>query len=226
MCVWENANHQDSKAQLPNIPVVLPHQIQQVSTVVIQPMHSHISTSTTSNNNSNNNSNNQSSNNNSNNQISTQKPTGGFRIRLHWQPSYNWQNNPHEQFYCMECRGSCKSGSSIQIDECSKNNNDNIRQKFIAISKTIRPASNPSLCLTITGYIGRLSPVKLRRCKRGGSSNQNFREVRSNGKFELQPETNTGRCLSQHHHPKPHEVVFPEVCELTRRFDTTYWRTY
>ena len=51
--------------------------------------------------------------------------------------------------------------------------------------------------------------------------------VQAEGRFELQPVTGAGQyCLSQHHHPKEHEVVFPEECKLTRMHDTTYWKTY
>lgn len=239
MCVWENANHPDSQAQPPEIPVILPQHSQPASnqmSTAMQPMHTHIgSLSINSNNNqrfkkptedrnpfnSNNN------NNNRNDQTSpvipvgfTPKPVGGFRLRLHWQRGYNWQNSSREQFWCMECRGTCKSGSSIQIDKC----NSSTRQKFIAVSRTIRPASNPSLCLTITGYGGTRNPVRLRHCNRG--SDQDFREVQSRDAFELQSEANMDRCLSQHHHPKSHEAVFPEKCEKTRRFDTTYWESY
>lgn len=229
MCVWENANHPDSQALMPNIPVITPHQSQLASqeqlSNIVQPKYSHIGTlasfsSTTTYTHTTTN----------NNQLattqtsSTHKPTGGFRIRLHWQQGYNWQNNPNEKYFCMECRGSCNSGSSIQVDKCNESNSNNsIRQKFIAIGRTVRPASNPALCLTVAGYGGISDPVKLRHCNRG--SNQNFIEVRSNEKFELMPEGGGGRyCLSQHHHPKRHEVVFPEECAKTRRFDTTYWK--
>jgi len=169
-----------------------------------------------------------------NNNINKPKPTGGFRIRLHWQRGYNWQNSRTEKFYCMQCRGSCKSGSSIEIHTCKGGNY--IRQKFLAIGHTIRPASNPALCITATGYNGKSSPTRLQYCKRnnnsGGrgqgryASNQSFSEVSASGKFELLTDDKSGRCLSQHHHPKPGEVVYPEKCEKTRRYDTTYWRTW
>ncbi|KAL7530617.1 hypothetical protein ACHAXR_004582 [Thalassiosira sp. AJA248-18] len=240
MCVWENANHPESQARPPEIPVVLPssqHQSQQSSSS--SSSHYQIQTSNSNNSSSNNvnNNNNQITSsrpphNNYNQIISTHKPIGAFRLRLHWQRGYNWQNNPHEQYYCMECRNSsrslCTSGSSIQINKCYDNS---IKQKFIAISKTIRPASNPGLCLTIGGSGTTTgNPVKLRNCHHRGNNNassQNFLEVRSNDKFELQPENGLGRqCLSQQHHPKKYEVVFPEKCEKSRRHDTTYWRVY
>ncbi|KAL7531376.1 hypothetical protein ACHAXR_004004 [Thalassiosira sp. AJA248-18] len=240
MCVWENANHPESLAQLPKIPIVSPSSHQSQQSVAsqqqqLQSTHFHmvtassISSSSYSNSNIINNHNHkQVTSTKPNNQTQTHKPIGAFRLRLHWQPGYNWQNNPNEQYFCMECRGPCKSGSSIQVDTC---NNISTRQNFLAISRTIRPASNPALCLTVTGMADggggstRDDPLKLRHCNR--SSAQNFVEVRSNGKFELQPENSLGRrCLSQHHHPMPHEVVYPEICEKTRRFDTTYWTAY
>jgi hypothetical protein len=33
-------------------------------------------------------------------------------------------------------------------------------------------------------------------------------------------------CLSQMHHPKAKEVVYPEDCDKTRESDTTYWITF
>ena len=166
-----------------------------------------------------------SNNNNNRPNYAQSKPSGGFRIRLHWERGYNWQDSSSEKFYCLQCRGTCKSSSKLEIDTCR---DYSIRQKFLAIGKTIRPASNPSLCVTITGYGGKSSPVQLKPCQRSysASKTQRFNEVKANGKFELISNDRTGRCLSQHHHPKPHEVVFPEKCEKTRKFDTTYWIAY
>ena len=218
-CIYDqDADHPDSQAESPYIPVVLPTMQTQSSSRQEQPLHAHLTdlvpirsnidhdydrVATVS-------------------QVSTNKPIGGFRIRLHWERGYNWQDSPQEKFWCMECRGDCRSGTVIQIDKCTSTS---ARQKFIAIAKTIRPASDPALCLTVTGYDGQDSPVKLRKCNRGSSS-QNFLEVRTGGKFELRSQDDADRCLSQHHHPKRAEVVYPEKCDKTRATDTTYWRIY
>ena len=158
-----------------------------------------------------------------------QQVMGGFRIRLHWEKGYNWQDTSTEKYWCMECRGSdCISGTTIQINKCSSSS---IQQKFIAIGKTIRPVSNPNLCFTITGYDGKDTPIKLRTCNNSSgsssSSKQNFIQLQSTGKFELHPQERGQKyCLSQHHHPKAKEVVYPEQCDKTRATDTTYWRVY
>jgi hypothetical protein len=157
-----------------------------------------------------------------------QQVMGGFRIRLHWEKGYNWQNTSTEKYWCMECRGSdCISGTTIQINKCSSSS---IHQKFIAMGKTIRPVSNPNLCFTVTGYDGKDTPIKLRTCNNSGgssSSKQNFIQLQSTSKFELHPQERGQKyCLSQHHHPKAKEVVYPEQCDKTRATDTTYWRVY
>jgi len=156
-----------------------------------------------------------------------QAMAGGFRIRLHWEKGYNWQNTPDEKYWCMECRGNtCISGTTVRINKCSSSS---IHQKFIAIGKTIRPVSNPNLCFTVTGYDGKDTPIKLRTCNNtgSGSSKQNFIQLQSSTKFELHPQERQNKyCLSQHHHPKAKEVIYPEQCDKTRATDTTYWRVY
>jgi hypothetical protein len=34
------------------------------------------------------------------------------------------------------------------------------------------------------------------------------------------------RCVSQHHHPKDKETLYPEKCSKTRSTKTTYWQVY
>jgi len=207
MCVWEDADHPDSQVEVETKPLVRPqiktdpHVVAPLSHMSFNLESSHAAGFMES-------------------QSSTSKPLGGFRIRLYWENGYNWQDSSKERFWCMECRGDCSNGDDIQIETCDFSS----RQKFIAIGKTIRPAANPDHCITTTGYSGKGDPISLRSCN--GGSNQNFLELKSYGKFELQPEGNNDRCLSQHHHPKAKEVVYPEKCDKTRSFDTTYWTTY
>jgi len=83
---------------------------------------------------------------------------------------------------------------------------------------------NSALCLAIIGYGGTHNPVRLHHCNQG--TDQNVREVQNREAFELPSKTNKERGLSKHHHPKSPEVVFPERCEKTRRFDTTHCKSY
>lgn len=82
----------------------------------------------------------------------------------------------------MECRGSCRPEASSQVDECW----DSTRQKFLTVARTIQPASDPSLCLTATGYAGRLRTVRLHWCCRG-AVDQDWREVQLGGGSSCAP---------------------------------------
>ncbi|KAL7438649.1 hypothetical protein ACHAXM_007362 [Skeletonema potamos] len=149
----------------------------------------------------------------------TTKPTKAFRLRLYWQPGYNWQGSKSEKWWCAECTGNCSSGSRLQIGKCSQTN----RQMWIAIDNTIRFAPTPSLCVTASGY-GSNNPIRLHQCN--GGRDQNFDGVQEQGRFELQPASNTARCVSQQHHPKGKEPLYLESCSKTRATDTTYWQLY
>ena len=144
---------------------------------------------------------------------------GPFRLRLYWQPGYNWQDSSSEKWWCAECNGNCSSGSRLQVRKCSQTS----RQKWVAVDRTIRFAPNMSLCVTTSG-VGSNNPIRLRQCNGGRA--QQFDGVQEQGRFELQPSFNPGRCISQHHHPKDKENLYPESCSKTRSTKTTYWQVY
>lgn len=97
-----------------------------------------------------------------------------------------------------------------------------MEQRFIFGGQTIHPSSNPSLCLTADGT-GKGNPIKVKPCN--NSSKQKFEGLKNYGKFELKP-NDKDKCVSQMHHPKAKEVVYPESCKKTRGSDTTYWVTF
>ena len=150
---------------------------------------------------------------------SAKPPTNPFRLRMYWERGYNWQNSSSPKYWCMECSGNCSSGSKLYIRKCSQTN----RQKFVSVDSTIRFAPNKSLCVTASGY-GSRNPIRLRQCN--GGRNQNFHGVQREGKFELRPSANPNRCISQHHHPKDKEQLYPESCTKTTATKTTYWQVY
>lgn len=152
----------------------------------------------------------------------TSRPTSNkFRLRLYWQRGYYWQESWKEMWWCMSCRGSCYNGDKIVIDHCGSSS----RQRFMTMGDdTLRPISNPSLCMTITGYSEK-SPLRLKPCD-DNRWDQKLVGLKDSGRFELQPRGMSDRCVSQMHHPKKYETVYPEDCRKTRTHDTTYWTTY
>jgi hypothetical protein len=139
-----------------------------------------------------------------------------FRLRLYWQKGYMWQGISDEMWWCMECRDSCLDGDSVYVDYCDSS----ISQKFTFVGDTIRPQSDTSLCLTTMGFTQE-TPMRYFPCN--GHSDQSFEGLTTSGRFELHPMGESDRCVSQNHHPKPFERVYPEYCSLTRIHDTNYW---
>jgi len=203
-CLWENSESSNSIATSPQIEPVMPQESQPVVNDISG--HTHLSNAGNNNDNL-----------DTHSVATTPKPVGGFRLRLYWEKGYRWQESSREKWWCMECRGSCSSGTSIKTSKCDSSR----RQRFIAIGKTIRPASAPALCMTVRGYDGARDPVRLRRCNHG--ADQRWNEVTTTGKFELSSESRSTRCMSQHHHPKEGEAVYPADCALQRSHDTSYW---
>ena len=151
-------------------------------------------------------------------------------------------------WWCMECAGKCNSGDAImvwyfnvmylclshvyltlhtlyiicykQIDFCGSSS----RQKFgIYTDGTIRPSNNKNLCIETWGTT-ESKPIRLQSCD--GGSDQKFEGMTSNGIFKIRPSNDRGRCLTQQHHPKAWERVYPHECDKAERDKTVYWHYY
>ena len=151
--------------------------------------------------------------------ITTQE---AFRLRLWWSPNKpHWQDTPSEMFWCIECEKDCTKDDKIVIDWCGRS----VYQKFhnFAHDQSIRPDVNSNLCFTVTGYGEEELPIVLQECN--GSSNQTFLDVPvpDSGKFKLRPKYRSSYCLTQQHHPKAWERVYPEECDRAIKDGTGYW---
>ncbi|KAL3817799.1 hypothetical protein ACHAXA_005832 [Cyclostephanos tholiformis] len=162
-----------------------------------------------------------------------------FRLRMHWQRGYYWQDDwsDREMYWCMECESeSCEEDDDIYIDYCT----DKGKQQFRKVGHTLRPSLNSNLCLTYIGDASHsmveaklvLSGKKhliLRPCmnSRSGFTEQNFEDIKWNGEvFELHPLGRVDQCITQWHHPKAKERLYPEDCRVARDEVTNYWETY
>lgn len=146
---------------------------------------------------------------------------GPTMLRLFWHTYYYWQETREETFWCMQCRGGeCQNGSQIAVNECS----DSTRQQFIAEGDTIR-ANGTNLCMQEIGFNNESKPITLFPCNEDEKS-QKFTGFKEDGPFQLRPLTNTSTCLTQHHHPKPRELVYPRRCEKPVDNDSSLWIAY
>jgi len=145
-----------------------------------------------------------------------------FRLRLWWSPDKpHWQDTPSEMFWCMECEKDCTKDDKIVIDWCGRS----VYQKFhnFAYDQSIRPDVDSNLCFTVTGYGQEELPIELQECN--GSPEQKFLDVPvpDSGKFKIRPKYQSSYCLTQQHHPKAWERVYPEECDRAIKDGTGYW---
>lgn len=151
------------------------------------------------------------------------------RLRLYWEKGYRWQETSKETFWCMECDGSCSSGNKIKIKWCSSSDN---KQKFQYYydDKTYRPKSRPDLCFTENGFNSKYNPIRLRTCEPGNKKQQWINDPAFDEKgrkqFEIHPARDKSKCLTQQHHPRSGENVYPQSCSRARQHDTSEWIVY
>ena len=144
-----------------------------------------------------------------------------FRLRVYWQRDYYWQDSSRETWWCMQCGGRCHDGDSVYIDWCGSTD----RQQWNTVGDTIRPMLDPTLCLTTNGYNSESRPLRVQKCKeatlRGGdvANDQTWEGFDMNNKFELHPKGVEDKCVTQQHHPKSYERVFPQDCRTTRNHE-------
>ena len=129
-------------------------------------------------------------------------------------------------FFCLQCGGQCQNGDIIYVEKCD--NSD--RQQWQTIGDTIRPALDDNLCLTNFGYNSENIPVRVRPCNTSEETGETNNSQEWSGfdyhadKFQLHPKADNNICLTQHHHPKSGERVFPQTCEKARTTDM--WVVY
>ena len=150
-----------------------------------------------------------------------------FNIKLYWQAGYCWQREWIERRWCLECPGdTCSSESFLWINECDE---DNSLQSFLIQlgldgysyeNQGLLKTANYDLCVeqVETGTF-RLLP-----CDEDNIDQKlvGFTEDRP---FQLRPahSSYSQSCLTQDHHPKPHEELIAQPCDIAEDHHTSYW---
>ena len=148
--------------------------------------------------------------------VYSQDSTQPFRLGMHWEKGYFWQESRREKRYCAQCKRSCRNGDSLWTRDCNRSSS---RQYFVMVANTLRPKNNQRVCATRTDD----RKIKLFKCV--GSTRQEWNGIDFGGKFELTAGQSNEKCLGQQHHPKEREVLYMEKCKLARLYDTSYWIT-
>lgn len=161
-----------------------------------------------------------------------------FRLKMHWESHFFWQEEERERFWCIECTRcetlnfsddgegceqvwDCAADDQLWLQPCRKGYGHNF---FVTEHGDYHQIhiENTNLCWERT----RKRYITIQECDASQLS-QLWTKVTDNA-FELIP-ANTGDeqfCVTQQHHPKPSEIVGLKECDLAHKWDTGYWITY
>lgn len=166
-------------------------------------------------------------------------PAGRFRLKLHWQDDYEWQNSDSEMRYCMTCTrcdrfnfanngatsspfncrtGTCAAGDQLWTRRCDEGYGDvfEVLDEGHADGVLVRAVTgNNNVCLTRvqTRYLA-LEPCD------GSRERQKFQFFTTGQPFELKPMylpfyhfgRDGSHCVTQPHHPKSQELFGIKDC--------------
>lgn len=128
---------------------------------------------------------------------------------------------------CEKRKGNdCRSGDDIELDNCD---GDNV--KFVLRNRSGRKAqlqiAGKNLCLELRGektFFGvRRRIIEVRTCA-SSNDDQYFEASWDSSRFDI--EANDGKCVTQHHHPRPGEDLLSEKCSRAENDETRYWVKY
>jgi hypothetical protein len=130
----------------------------------------------------------------------------------------------------------CQNNMMLALTECRPGQRtDAARFSFVpgnnqfGLEGDMLKVANSNLCLSLVST----RMLKLETCN-ASKIEQRFKfHSESDGAMEIAPAkvfkkdgVVVERCLTQHHHPRPGERIYNEICKLARVSDTNLWSTY
>jgi len=132
-----------------------------------------------------------------------------YQLKMFWERGMEWQETKKETAWCAQCKARCNSGEEVIIKECNKGKDN---QQWIFYQCTVRPKTNPNVCITAGEFRGNsmIGRILLRTC----DSNKvqlfrTFDPTSSSKEFQfkiLKPKIDN-LCLTQEHHPWDGEAL-------------------
>jgi hypothetical protein len=172
-----------------------------------------------------------------------------FRLKMHWQREFFWQEEDEERRWCLECtRCTELTGSGEPLDVCrDPNNNDgtdcelddqlwiqncngwngssgNTQFEIVRHSHADQiKILNKDLCVERVGN----RFLNLQRCNEFEEKQGFVGFDPAHQPFDIRPvvggDDGKTRCWSQHHWPKKYEMLSLEECDLAYNWDTALW---
>jgi len=143
---------------------------------------------------------------------------GPFNIKLYFGKGYQWQEQYKDLNMCLQSKYSEQKVEGREEPlELFKCDDDEDRQRFVAVGKTIRIDEDRRLCMTYED----VRAIRMQKCD--GSIYQQWDRLQGEDRFKLSPVTDHRRCMTNHHHPRNYERIYLEWCEVAEDADTVFW---
>lgn len=156
---------------------------------------------------------------------------GDFKLKIFWQEGYNWQEEPVERKWCVECVSSgpaCTPGRRVHVTDCD-DTPDMTQWELVYFEDGVFHIkdSRSDNCWTVPEDT--MQPMFVDTCDA-----TNLRQLYTalNGeaawgsKFEIQSYWNPAGCISVTHHPRDRETMHIFPCFVSRRWTTGSWNFY
>jgi hypothetical protein len=163
------------------------------------------------------------------------RATENFGLKLYWQDTYVWQDQPFVDLkWCMKCddmKPECYAGQTVFLTQCETNStiDEPTEWQFVYLPSNafhIKILSS-DLCLTLPTDT-RL-PLTVQQCSPFNEYQLFFAlngQAAFGDKFEIHPARAFDKCLGNTHHPKFGERIFAWPCEWSRAWTTALWNFY
>ena len=148
-----------------------------------------------------------------------------FRLKMHHEEGYCWQNEWEDREWCASCvGGTCSEDEMLWVQHCGSSD----VQRFVweQVGETtgkLKPYTRQDLCWTATSRDDTGSYFRLRPCE-DDNDDQVLDGLTEDSEFELfSIVEGPSFCVTQSHHPKAGEEMFTEDCENARYDVTSLW---
>ncbi|GKY90628.1 hypothetical protein MPSEU_000036300 [Mayamaea pseudoterrestris] len=171
-------------------------------------------------------------------------PNFYFRLRMHWELEYMWQEETTERQWCLACVrcdpisttefgpqdgcvddepdvADCYVNDQLWLNNCGDNvGNAEFRivpGADVGLGDQLQ-VKDTDLCVELTGT--RLMVLGI--CNATDTA-QKWTGFDLTAPFDWSPSGRDEQCVTQHHHPKAYEVIYAETCYLAWLYNTALW---
>ena len=177
----------------------------------------------------------------------TVDPDLEFRIKMHWKREFEWQDETRERRWCMACAqcdelnfaefpddyncqesDTCQADNNVWLLDCDEDEQGELFRAITYPDGVMLQVVDTQVCLTRT----RQRYLTIQVCNDLDIAQKWMKPITQSDEFILRPayfhvnDAGVPFCITQHHHPKPEEILGLKSCDQAYLWDTAEWEVY